>query len=245
MKDRFGATNPKAMMCRFHTQTGGSTLTAQQVDNNVVRVTLQALAAVLGGTQSLHTNSRDEALALPTEESVRLALRTQQVIGFESGVTNYVDPLAGSEVIETLTDKLEQEVFAYLKKVDELGGAVKAIELGYFQNEIGNSAYQYQQDIEQGDRVVVGQNKFVDEEETHPDVLKLDARAAQGQLRDLTTIKAGRDQTALDNSLSALKTAAQDHDLNLFPFILAAVREYASIGEISNTLRSVFGEYQS
>jgi methylmalonyl-CoA mutase, N-terminal domain len=245
MKDRFGATNPKAMMCRFHTQTGGSTLTAQQVDNNVVRVTLQALAAVLGGTQSLHTNSRDEALALPTEESVRLALRTQQVIGFESGVTNYVDPLAGSEVIETLTDKLEQEVFTYLKKVDELGGAVKAIELGYFQNEIGTSAYQYQQDIEQGDRVVVGQNKFVDEEETHPDVLKLDAKAAQGQLRDLKAIKAGRDQAALDNSLSALKTAAQDHELNLFPFILAAVREYASIGEISNTLRSVFGEYQS
>ena len=244
MKDRFGATNPKAMMCRFHTQTGGSTLTAQQIDNNVVRVTLQALAAVLGGTQSLHTNSRDEALALPTEESVRLALRTQQIIGFESGVTNYVDPLGGSEVIESLTNKLEQEVFTYLDKVDELGGAVKAIELGYFQNEIGNSAYQYQQDIEQGERIVVGQNKFTDDEEDQPEILKLEAKAAQSQLIDLKSVKAGRDRKALDKSLSDLKTAAQNSETNLFPFILTAVREYASIGEISNTLRSVFGEYQ-
>ena len=244
MKDRFGASNPKAMMCRFHTQTGGSTLTAQQIDNNVVRVTLQALAAVLGGTQSLHTNSRDEALALPTEESVRLALRTQQVIGFESGVANYVDPLAGSEVIESLTDNIEKEVFTYLDKVDELGGAIKAIELEYFQNEIGKSAYQYQQDIERGDRVVVGQNKFVDNEEDRPNVLKLEAKAAQGQLRDLEAVKTGRDQVALEKSLSDLKTAAQNIETNLFPHILAAVREYASIGEISNTLRSVFGEYQ-
>ncbi|MBT4035618.1 MAG: methylmalonyl-CoA mutase [Candidatus Marinimicrobia bacterium] len=244
MKDRFGASNPKAMMCRFHTQTGGSTLTAQQIDNNVVRVTLQALAAVLGGTQSLHTNSRDEALALPTEESVRLALRTQQVIGFESGVANYVDPLAGSEVIESLTDNIEKEVFTYLDKVDELGGAIKAIELEYFQNEIGKSAYQYQQDIERGDRVVVGQNKFVDNEEARPNVLKLEAKAAQGQLRDLEAVKTGRDQVALEKSLSDLKTAAQNIETNLFPHILAAVREYASIGEISNTLRSVFGEYQ-
>ena len=244
MKERFKATNPKAMMCRFHTQTGGSTLTAQQIDNNVVRVTLQALAAVLGGTQSLHTNSRDEALALPTEDSVRLALRTQQVIGFESGVTNYVDPLAGSEVIENLTDKLEREVFAYLDKVDELGGAVKAIELGYFQNEIGLSAYQYQQDIEQGDRIVVGQNKFVDEEEVQPEILELEAKAAQDQLKQLKTVKSSRNQVALEKSLSDLKVAAQDNESNLFPFILSAVRQYASIGEISNTLRGVFGEYQ-
>ena len=244
MKERFGATNPKAMMCRFHTQTGGSTLTAQQIDNNVVRVTLQALAAVLGGTQSLHTNSRDEALALPTEESARLALRTQQIIGFESGITNYVDPLAGSEVIETLTNGLEEDVFEYIKKVDELGGAVKAIELGYFQNEIGNSAYQYQQDIEQGERVVVGQNKFVDEEDIQPDILKLAAKAAQEQLKDLRSVKAARDNDALKKSLSELKTAAQHKDTNLYPFILSAVREYASVGEISNTLRSVFGEYQ-
>ncbi len=244
MKERFGATNPKAMMCRFHTQTGGSTLTAQQIDNNVVRVTIQALAAVLGGTQSLHTNSRDEALALPTEESVRLALRTQQIIGFESGITNYVDPLAGSEVIETLTDGLEVEVFEYINKVDELGGAVKAIELGYFQNEIGKSAYQYQQDIEQKERIVVGQNKFVDEEQIQPETLKLAAKAAQGQLKSLHSVKVARDKDALKKSLSELKTAAQHTHTNLYPFILSAVREYASIGEISNTLRSVFGEYQ-
>jgi len=244
MKERFGATNPKAMMCRFHTQTGGSTLTAQQIDNNVVRVTIQALAAVLGGTQSLHTNSRDEALALPTEASARLALRTQQVIGYESGITNYVDPLAGSEVIETLTDGLEAEVFKYLNKVDELGGAVKAIELGYFQNEIGKSAYQYQQDIERGERIVVGQNKFSEEEEIQPEILKLAAKAAQGQLEDLQSVKATRDNNAVQKSLTDLKSAAQQSDTNLYPYILFAVREYASVGEISNTLRSVFGEYQ-
>lgn len=244
MKERFGATNPKAMMCRFHTQTGGSTLTAQQIDNNIPRVTIQALAAVLGGTQSLHTNSRDEALALPTEESARLALRTQQVIGYESGVTNYVDPLAGSEVIENLTDKLEEEVFEYLKKVDELGGAVKAIELGYFQNEIGNSAYQYQQDIEQGERIVIGQNKFIDDQEIQPEILKLEVTAALEQLKELKFVKDARDGDALEKSLSNLKAAAQNTETNLYPFILSAVREYASIGEISNTLRSVFGEYQ-
>lgn len=245
MKERFETTNPKAMMCRFHTQTGGSTLTAQQIDNNVVRVTLQALAAVLGGTQSLHTNSKDEALALPTEESVRLALRTQQIIGFESGITNYVDPLAGSEVIEKLTDRLETEVFSYLKKVDELGGAVKAIELGYFQNEIGNSAYQYQQDIEKEDRVVIGQNKFLDDEAIKPEILELESKAVDEQLSALKNIKSARDQKKLTKVLSDLQTAALSDETNLFPYILAAVREYASIGEISNTLRSVFGEYQS
>lgn len=244
MKERFNATNPKAMMCRFHTQTGGSTLTAQQIDNNVVRVSIQALAAVLGGTQSLHTNSRDEALALPTEASARLALRTQQVIGFESGVTNYVDPLAGSEVIERLTDKLESEVFTYLEKVDELGGAVKAIELGYFQNEIANSAYQYQQAIEKGERVVVGQNKFMDAEESPPEILKLEAQAAQEHLDALAQVKAKRDQQAVEQALAALDVAARDPEVNLFPLILAAVKEYASIGEISNTLRGVFGEYR-
>lgn len=244
MKERFGATNPKAMMCRFHTQTGGSTLTAQQIDNNVVRVSIQALAAVLGGTQSLHTNSRDEALALPTEESARLALRTQQIIGYESGVTNYVDPLAGSEVVEKLTDEIEEEVFKYLEKVDELGGAVKAIELGYFQNEISNSAYQYQQAVEQSQRIVVGQNKFVDDKETLPEILKIEANAAQSQLNDLKQVKKNRNQAALEKTLRNLSNAAQDPQQNLFPFILAAVREYASIGEISNTLRSVFGEYQ-
>ncbi len=243
MKERFSATNPKAMMCRFHTQTGGSTLTAQQIDNNVVRVTLQALAAVLGGTQSLHTNSRDEALALPTEESVRLALRTQQVIGFESGVTNYVDPLAGSEVIESLTDELEREVFDYIKRVDEMGGAVKAIELGFFQNEIGSSAYQYQQDIEQQDRIIVGQNKFTLEEEVQPEILEIGAQASREQLASLSNIKERRNNTAVQQCLLELKQAATDSQENLFPYILSAVREYASIGEISNSLREIFGEY--
>ncbi len=244
MQERFGATNPKAMMCRFHTQTGGSTLTAQQIDNNVVRVTLQALAAVLGGTQSLHTNSRDEALALPTEASARLALRTQQVIGFESGVTNYVDPLAGSEVVEKLTDKLEEEVFTYLKNIDEIGGAVKAIEIGYFQNEIGNSAYQYQQEIEKRDRTIVGVNQFTMDEDIQPEILELGTKAAQRQLTRLQQVKNERNNQAVQTALAKLTRAAQSNTENLFPHIITAVREYASIGEISNTLRAVFGEYQ-
>ncbi len=243
MKERFGASNPKAMMCRFHTQTGGSTLTAQQIDNNVVRVTLQALAAVLGGTQSLHTNSRDEALALPTEDSVRLALRTQQVIGFESGVTEHVDPLAGSEVIERLTDKLEAEVFAYIQKVDDMGGAVKAIELGYFQNEIGTSAYEYQQEIEKQSRVIVGMNQFILDEDVQPETLEVGEKASQEQLAQLNHIKSSRDQTTVHKALIELRKAASTPDENLYPYILSAVRGYASIGEIANTLRDVFGEY--
>lgn len=244
MKERFGATNPKAMMCRFHTQTGGSTLTAQQIDNNVVRVTVQALAAVLGGTQSLHTNAKDEALALPTEDSARLALRTQQIIAYESGVTEYVDPLAGSEVIEKLTDDLEAQTFKYIEKVDELGGAVKAIETGYFQNEIGLSAYRYQQEIEKQERVIVGVNKFTTAANVPGDILKLDKAAAQTQVDRLKEIKSKRDQAAVQKCLVDLVEAARSSDTNLFPFILAAVREYASIGEISNALRSVFGEYK-
>ncbi|NQV48931.1 MAG: methylmalonyl-CoA mutase [Candidatus Marinimicrobia bacterium] len=243
MKERFGASNPKAMMCRFHTQTGGSTLTAQQIDNNVVRVTLQALAAVLGGTQSLHTNSRDEALALPTEDSARLALRTQQIIGFESGITEYVDPLAGSEIIERLTDKLEEEVNVYIDTIDSLGGAVKAIEAGYFQNEIGKSAYKFQQEIERDERIIVGVNKFKINENVQPEILALGKEAALEQLRTLKLIKSRRDPVALKSTLDQLKNAALDESKNLFPYILASVREYASVGEIANTLRTVFGEY--
>lgn len=243
MKERFGATNPKAMMCRFHTQTGGSTLTAQQVDNNIVRVTLQALAAVLGGTQSLHTNASDEALALPTESTARTALRTQQIIGFESGVTDHVDPLAGSEVIESLTDRLESEVFQILEKVDAMGGAVKAIETGYFQREIGLSAYHYQKEIEEKDRIIVGVNEFANEGNIKPELLKFDKEASRRQLERTTQIKSQRDQESVDEALIELKLAAQDESRNLYPCILNAVREYASIGEISDTLRSVFGEY--
>ncbi len=243
MKERFGATNPKAMMCRFHTQTAGSTLTAQQIDNNVVRVTLQALAAVLGGTQSLHTNARDEALALPTEVSARLALRTQQIIGFESGVTEYVDPMAGSEVIESLTDKLEEEVFSYIQKIDALGGAVKAIETGYFQNEIGASAYRYQQEIENQNHTIVGVNQFKMDEDIQHETLELGSKASQRQLTRLKRVKSERNQQAVQTALANLTIAAESDHENLFPYILSAVREYASIGEISNTLRAVFGEY--
>jgi methylmalonyl-CoA mutase N-terminal domain/subunit len=243
MKERFAASNPKAMMCRFHTQTGGSTLTAQQIDNNVARVTLQALAAVLGGTQSLHTNANDEALALPTEESARTALRTQQIIGFESGVTDHVDPLAGSEVVESLTDDLENEVFKLLEKVDEMGGAVKAIEIGFFQREIGLSAYEYQKAIEDEKVIIVGVNRFMGSEDIKPQILEMDKEASRRQLKRLEQTKMQRDKVAVDRTLKELKLAAQDESQNLYPFILNAVREYASVGEISDTLRSVFGEY--
>lgn len=244
MRDRFGATNPKAMMCRFHTQTGGSTLTAQQIDNNVVRVTLQAFAAVMGGTQSLHTNAKDEALALPTEESARVALRTQQIIGYESGIARYVDPLAGSEVIEALTDKLEQEVHAYLTQIDALGGAVAAIERGYFQDEIGRSAYEYQQKIESEEQIIVGLNKYESSEATQPNTLVLDQAATDRQISRLNLIRRTRDQQAMSLSLEKLETAAQGA-VNLMPFILDAVKSYATLGEISDCLRRVFGEYSS
>lgn len=243
MKERFGASNPKAMMCRFHTQTGGSTLSAQQIDNNVARVTLQALAAVLGGTQSLHTNAADEALALPTAETARTALRTQQIIGFESGVTDFVDPLGGSEVVESMTDQLEKEVFELLDKVDEMGGAVQAIETGYFQREIGLSAYHYQKAIEDEEQVIVGVNRFRVDEEMTPELLEMDREASARQVQRLDLIRSQRDQDSVNEALAELKKAAQDESRNLYPCILNAVREYASIGEISDTLRSEFGEY--
>jgi methylmalonyl-CoA mutase N-terminal domain/subunit len=244
MKERFKATNPKAMMCRFHTQTGGSTLTAQQIDNNVVRVTLQALAAALGGTQSLHTNARDEALALPTEESARLALRTQQVIAHESGITAHVDPLAGSEVVEALTDDLEEEVWKYLGQVDDMGGATQAIEMGFFQNEIARSAYQYQQEIEREERIVVGLNRFQADDSVAPEILQLDQAATRRQLDRLEKVKAERDSSEVRNCLADLKAAAEGPEENLLPHILRSVKAYATLGEISDTLRSVFGEYK-
>lgn len=242
MRDRFGATEPRAMMCRFHTQTGGSTLTAQQIDNNVARVTLQALAAVLGGTQSLHTNAKDEALALPSEDSARVALRTQQIIAYESGVTEYVDPLAGSEVIESLTDELEARVFEYLQVVDEMGGAIAAIESGYFQDEISRSAYDHQRKVESGDQIIVGLNKFQGEGTTLPEILQLEEAATERQLKRLEAVKAARNQQAVDKALTNLSQAAQG-DQNLMPFILGAVKVYATLGEITDALRSVFGEY--
>lgn len=244
MKERFNAKNKKSMMLKFHTQTAGSALTAQQPDNNIVRVTIQALAAVLGGTQSLHTNSRDEALALPTEESVRIALRTQQILAYESGVADTIDPLAGSYYIESLTDRIEKEVMEYLEKIDELGGAVSAIEKGYIQKEIQNSAYKYQMEIEAGDRIVVGVNRFQIEEETHKDILKVDPEVERVQRENLVQLKKERNNDEVNNKLEALKEAAKDSSVNLMPYILDAVKTYATLGEICNVLREVFGEYE-
>ncbi|NLW24664.1 MAG: methylmalonyl-CoA mutase family protein [Clostridia bacterium] len=242
MKERFGAKKERSMMLRFHTQTGGSTLTAQQPDNNIVRVTIQTLAAVLGGTQSLHTNSRDEALALPTEESVRIALRTQQIVAYESGVAETVDPLAGSYYVEAMTKRIEEEAWTYIKKIDELGGAVKAIEQGYIQKEIQDSAYEYQKEIESGKRIVVGVNKFQIEEEPPKGLLKVDPSVGIQQAKKLAEMKAKRDGNAVQAALDELREAAKG-DANLMPVILKAARVYATEGEICDVLRDVFGEY--
>lgn len=243
MRDRFGAKNPKSWMLRFHTQTGGSTLTAQQPENNIIRVAIQALAAVLGGTQSLHTNSKDEALALPTEDSVRVALRTQQILAYESGVAETPDPLAGSFYVESLTNSIEEGVLAYIKRIDDLGGAVKAIEQGYVQQEIQDSAYAWQMDVEKGDRIVVGLNKFQIKETPPKGLLRVDPSVGERQVAKLKALKAKRDNAAVQTALENLKQAAQGDD-NLMPPILAAVKTYATLGEICDVLRGVFGEYR-
>jgi methylmalonyl-CoA mutase N-terminal domain/subunit len=244
MKERFGARNEEVMKLRFHAQTGGSTLTAQQIDNNVVRVTLQALAAVLGGCQSLHTNSRDEALALPTEESVRLALRTQQIIAYETGVTDTVDPLAGSYFLESLTDEIERRVWEYIKKVDELGGAVRAIEQHFYQNHIAESAYTYQMAIEKKEKIIVGVNEFKVQEEPQPELLQIDEGMRTKQIRRLNEVKARRNVEGVEQALSRLNQVARGNE-NLLPHILLSVESYATIGEISDALRSVWGEFES
>jgi len=243
MRERFGAKNPKSLMLRFHTQTAGSTLTAQQVDNNIVRVTIQTLAAVLGGTQSLHTNSRDEALALPTEDSVKIALRTQQVVAEESGITNTVDPLAGSYYVEAMTDLIEKEANDYIEKIDVMGGMTEAIDKGFVQTEIQKSAYKYEMEIEENERIIVGVNKYQTKEPEHKDLLKIDIKVQEEQIKFLKKIRSERNNDEVKKTLEALKIAAEGND-NLMPFILDAVRVYASIGEICNTLRSVFGEYK-
>ncbi|MFC1583185.1 methylmalonyl-CoA mutase [Candidatus Neomarinimicrobiota bacterium] len=242
MKDRFGATEPKAQMCRFHTQTAGSSLTAQQIDNNVVRTTLEALAAVLGGTQSLHTNSRDEALALPSEEAVRLALRTQQIIGYETGIPEVVDPLAGSYVIEELTDKLEREVLDQIASIDDLGGAVSAIEEGYQEREIARASYEFQTAVEKGERIIVGMNRFTAEEPETDSLLNVDPQTVEQQLARLQSVKEERSQAGVEQALQHVKNAAAGSS-NLLPPILNAVRVYVTLGEISSVLREVFGEY--
>ncbi|MBI3950672.1 MAG: methylmalonyl-CoA mutase [Acidobacteria bacterium] len=243
MKDRFKAQDPRSMMVRFHTQTAGSTLTAQQPEVNVVRVTLQALAAVFGGTQSLHCNARDEALGLPTEEAARLALRTQQVIAYESGVADTIDPLAGSYVIESLTNEIEQRAKDYLSKIDAMGGMLRAIEIGWVQGEIERAAYEYQQALEHGDEIVVGVNKFVLQQQTPIEVLHIDPDIERAQVASLKQLKAERDHRAVEEALQALQAAARTSE-NLMPFILRAVEVYATVGEISDRLREIFGEYQ-
>lgn len=241
-RDRFGATNEEAMKLRFHAQTGGSTLTAQQIDNNVVRTTIQALAAVLGGCQSLHTNSKDEALALPTEESVQLALRTQQIIAYESGVADTIDPLGGSYFVEELTSSIESRVWEYLRKIDSLGGAVKAIESGYFQREISESAYKYQRGVESKEKIIVGVNEFVSEEKSKPEIFEVDPLVRERQIERLNTLKKNRNSQLVLDSISNLKHAANSR-ANLMPYIIQAVESYATLGEISDALRDVWGTY--
>lgn len=243
MKEKYHAQNPKSWKMRFHTQTGGSTLTAQQPDNNIVRVTMQALAAVLGGTQSLHTNSRDEALSLPTEDSARIALRTQQIIAHESGVADTIDPLGGSYYVEELTDKMEEKIQEYLDQIDEIGGAVQAVEEGYMQREIQHNAYETQKKIERNEEIIVGLNKFTIEEEVNPDLLKVDEALEKGQIEALQSLRSKRNQQVIQNVLQKLRKAARNEHDNLIPYILEAVKAYATIGEICNVLRDEFGEY--
>ena len=243
MHDRFGARNPRSWMLRFHAQTAGSSLTAQQPDNNVVRVTIQALAAVLGGAQSLHTNSKDEALAIPTADAARLALRTQQIIAHESGVINTVDPVGGSYAIEALTDEIEKEVTQYLQKIDNAGGMLAAVESGWIQSQIHESAYQYQQSIEKKERVIVGVNEFrIDEEQKIP-IHRADPAVEAEQKESLERAKASRNATAASAAVQRLEDAAKG-SANLMPFILEAVEAYATVGEISDAFRRVYGEYR-
>lgn len=243
MKERFKTDDAKSQMLRFHTQTAGSTLTAQQPDNNIVRTTVQAMAAVCGGTQSLHTNSRDEALALPTEQSARIALRTQQILAHEARIADVVDPFAGSYYVESLTDELEARASALLAKVDELGGMVSAIERGFPQREIQNAAYAFQKGVEKGQHVVVGVNRFTVTGEPKPDLLRVNEALGEVRRRQVAAVRAGRDQGAVDTCLVRLHQAATGTE-NLMPFILGAVKAEATVGEICESLRAVFGEYQ-
>ncbi len=244
MRDRFGAKKPASMQLRFHTQTGGSTLTAQQPENNIIRVTMQALAAVLGGTQSLHTNSMDEALALPTEKAVQIALRTQQVIAYESGAADSVDPLAGSYFVEALTDEIEQRAEEYITKIDSLGGARVAIEQGYMQREIQDAAYRAQMAIERQEQVVVGVNRFATDEQSEAELLRVDASAQLEQIERLKQVKASRDPAQVAALLARIEQAAEDPDAALMPLFVEAVEQYVTLGEICGVLRGVFGEYQ-
>jgi methylmalonyl-CoA mutase N-terminal domain/subunit len=243
MAERFGATNPKSRMLRFHTQTGGATLTAQQPENNVVRTALEALAAVLGGTQSLHTNSFDEALALPTEDAAKLALRTQQIIGHETGVTAVADPLGGAYFVEALTNEIEERATAYLTTIEAMGGAVAAIEAGYYQDEIHEAAFRIQRGIESGDRTVVGVNRFVDADERPLELLRIGQDEVARQVERVRELRAGRDGDAVGRALAGVEDAARG-TRNLLPPMREALRARATLGEVSDVLRAVFGEYR-
>jgi methylmalonyl-CoA mutase N-terminal domain/subunit len=244
MKERFKAKDPRSMMLRFHAQTAGSTLTAQQVDNNVVRVALQAFAAVLGGCQSLHTNALDEALALPSEDAARLALRTQQVIAYESGVTDAIDPLGGAYLLERLTDELEAKAEAYLTRIDQMGGMVEAIQRGFPQGEIQNAAYTAQRDLEVNRTVVVGVNRFQVKEPPPKGLMRVDESVERAQRDRLTALRASRNEAAVGRGLDALRQAARSPEENLIPFILESVQTEATLGEISNAMRDIFGEHR-
>jgi methylmalonyl-CoA mutase N-terminal domain/subunit len=243
MKEKFGVTNEEALKLRFHAQTGGSTLTAQQIENNIVRVTIQALAAVLGGCQSLHTNAKDEALALPTEESATTALRTQQIIAYESGVTDTIDPLAGSYFVEYLTDEIEKRVWEYIDKIEAMGGAIKAIESGFIQNEIAKSAYEYQMKIERKEKIIVGVNEFKTDEKQKIEIFKLNDEAIKKQIERLKKLRSERDNDKVKNSLKKLRECALLGE-NLMSAIIECVEAYATIGEISDTLREIWGEFK-
>jgi len=243
LKEKFHAKDPKSLQLKFHVQTSGESLTAQQPDNNIVRVAIQSMAAVLGGCQSLHTNSKDEALALPTEAAVKIALRTQQIVGHESGITKTVDPLSGSYYVEYLTDKIEDEVDKYLKKIERMGGSLAGIERGFFQSEIRQNAYRLKQEIDSGERIIVGVNKFTDTAEQKPEIMKIGSSIQEKQEQNLKELRSTRDNAKVESALSKLKSVAEK-DENLMPYILDAVRGYASLGEISNAFREVFGMYQ-
>ncbi len=244
MRDRYGAKDPRSWMLRFHTQTAGCSLTAQQPYNNIVRVTIQALAAVLGGTQSLHTNSLDETLALPTEQAARIALRTQQIIAHESGVINTVDPLGGSFFIEELTNRMEQGCFDYIEKIDQFGGMIEAIEAGFPQREIWDASYQFQRSIDSSEKIVVGVNAFKLETEEPYDALYIDESVTAEQLEQLRRVKASRNEQKVKDALQTLRNAAADPNANTMPFLVEAVKVYATVGEISDAFRDVFGTYQ-
>ena len=243
MRDKFKAKNPRSWMLRFHTQTAGSTLTAQQPENNIVRTAIQALSAVLGGTQSLHTNSFDEALSLPTEQAARIALRTQQIVAYESGVPNTIDPLAGSYFIESLTNEIEKGACLYLNKIDAMGGMLKAIERGFVQQEIQNAAYEYQRAVDAGEATVVGVNRFAQEKEKSVPIQRIDEALERSQVERVRALRARRNAGSWDQAITGIRDAARSGD-NLMPRILTAVESFATVGEISDALRNVFGEYQ-